>query len=79
MLRHPPRLLVRDPSDESGLIRCLPPTELDGKQYQLVGVGCKALSEGEARERRAEPSAAAIFRHSRWEYSPWWSLRFDGV
>ena len=79
VLRHPPRLLVRDPSDESGLIRCLPPTELDGKQYQLVGVGCKALSEGEARERRAEPSAAAIFRHSRWEYSPWWSLRFDGV
>ena len=34
----PPRVVLRDSEDETGLLRCVVPADLDGHQYQLVVV-----------------------------------------
>ena len=64
-------LVLRDPNDRDlGVVRCLSPSSLDGKPYQLVIVrSTRRLSETEARKRMGEPEAAALWRHGRWKAS----------
>ena len=66
-------LVVRDPSDRDlRVVRCLPPSSLDGKPYQLVIVrSTRQLSEAEARKRMGEPDAAALWQYGRWKATGW--------
>jgi len=53
--------------------------KLDGNSYQLVvvrGDGQRRLSEAEARSRRGEPRAAAMWRQGKWLTSEWCPLSF---
>jgi len=78
VLRAPRRLLVRDPKDAPlEQLRCIAPEHFDGKQWQIVGVTDRALSEEEALTRRSGvPDAAARWDRGRWEYSDGFTLRF---
>jgi hypothetical protein len=87
-LTSPERLLIRDPSDAPGLVRCVAPQTLDGRQYQLVvcgrahlgaaGEDSLAMSEPAeaARRRNPELEAAAMWHRSAWQYAGWCGLRF---
>ena len=62
-LATPPAVLLRDPEDDVGTIRCVPTAMLDGRQYQIVGTGPaeprRAEAEGRAPKRgRSAPGAA---------------------
>lgn len=86
VLARPCRLVLRDPNDQPGELRCVPPSELDGKQYQIVVVRNRSragaavpvgLSADEARGRRGEPSSAAVWTAAGWEYEAFCKMRFD--
>ena len=73
--RSAPTLIVRDPRDRQGVVRCLAPGQFDGKQFQLVIVrSARKLSKAQAR-KRFHPQAAASWRSGRWRYSDWCKLR----
>ena len=79
VLRSPPRLLIRDPKDAPlERLRCFPPANLDGRQWQIVGVS----SDGALREEQVlarcgdDLQAAARWEHGRWRYEEWFWLRF---
>ena len=56
------RLIVRDPTDAQGTIRLLAPSELDGKQYQIVACGPpRAFPQGGAADIRGPVAMAREF------------------
>ena len=60
--RSGPTLIVRDPADGPGVVRCLAVEQLDGQAYQLVIVrSARKLSKAHAKMRFV-PSAAACWR-----------------
>ena len=72
--RSPPRLVLRDPEDANGIVRCVPAEELDGQQYQIVLVrdhgprGCW-LDDAQALARRALKQVASWSgRRAGWVY-----------
>ena len=82
-------LIVRDPGDEPGRVRLLTPSELDGKQYQIVVCGRTVARGGStagaltlsheqvARRLGRDPEPAAIWDGGMWMYSPWCQLRWS--
>ena len=48
----PPRVVLRDSEDATGLLRCVVPADLDGQQYQLVVVRPDRVTEKQALARR---------------------------
>ena len=74
----PPSIVVRDPQDDVGVVRCLRPACLDGRQYQLVVIQSSSrLSDAEAHRRTGTPRAAAIWRgRDGWKYPSWFGFRF---
>eukprot|EP00966_Prymnesium_polylepis_P012781 293928-Prymnesium_polylepis.1 len=80
------RLVLRDPNDSPGALRCVAPHELDGKQYQVVVVRNRnhagapvpvGLSADGAARRRGEPATAALWTASGWEYESFCRMRFE--
>ena len=72
-----PELVLSDPRHAAGGVRGEALRQLDGKSYQLVvvrGDGQRRLSEAEARSRRGEPQAAALWRQGKWLTSDWCPL-----
>ena len=73
-----PELVLSDPRvHAAGGVRGEALRKLDGKSYQLVvvrGDGQRRLSEAEARSRRGEPQAAALWRQGKWLTSDWCPL-----
>jgi hypothetical protein len=61
-----------------GVVRCLRPACLDGRQYQLVVIQSSSrLSDAEAHRRTGTPRAAAIWRgRDGWKYPSWFGFRF---
>lgn len=79
----PPTLVLRDPEDANGTVRCVRPEELDGHQYQLVLVRDGApsgaqLDDEQALARRAPmPMASWRGRRAGWAYhDASWPLEF---
>lgn len=75
----PPRLILRDPEDPDGTIRCVSPESLDGQQFQLVlvrdrGADLGRLSDAQALgRRRPAPHAQWMGRSAGWRYHEAWS------
>jgi hypothetical protein len=77
VLTAPDCVLVRDPQDPPARVRCVRPAQLDGRQYQLVGVCAGRLGEDELREHRGEdPIPAACWKDGKWTYDPSCEMRF---
>ena len=78
VLSSPPRLIIRDPGDANAhMLRCMHPSELEGQQYQLVGVTGKRVCAEDFLSRRGEdPEPAAVWDQGCWTYSRWFKMRF---
>ena len=73
----PPRVALRDSEDETGLLRCVVPADLDGQQYQLVVVRPDRLSEKQALARRSAMMQGMAQWKGSWDYDETFPLRFD--
>ena len=66
-------LLIRDPCDDPGVVRCTPPAQLDGRQHMMCAVvrggGIEPMAADECRRRGlGEPqSVASWIAPGRWK------------
>ena len=64
-----PRMILRDPVDRPGVVRCKPPSALDGKQWMIAAVTDAAtpLSDDEvALLAGGDPPSRAQWSKGRW-------------
>ncbi|KAL1521844.1 hypothetical protein AB1Y20_021495 [Prymnesium parvum] len=85
VLARPRRLVVRDPIDPPGELRCFSARELDGKPYQIVVIVNRTpaneeapvgLSSEQVNDRKGEPRAAALWTATGWKYDSSCRMRF---